>query len=140
MSIFETMGLIESPEQEQARLAQAPEGSKNHALSQLPVTIDAWPEDLVIELPWAEMGLYDEPHRVVVVPFRYNPDSRPEGTEEPLPQRRHSGWWDCIVVASTHPSYPVGGHRLSIPGAELARGKKIDIFELQRAAADVVPF
>lgn len=140
MSFLEKIGFVETPEQEQARLALAPEGSKSHALSQLPVTIEGWPEGLVIELPWAEMGLYDEPHCVIVVPVQYHADSRPEGEEQPLPHRRHSGWWDCIVVASDHPSYPVGGHRLSISGAELARGKKIDVFELQRAAADVVPF
>ncbi|MFI9629213.1 hypothetical protein [Streptomyces sp. NPDC052042] len=142
LSFLKKIGLVENAEQERERLAQAPEGSKAHALSQLPITIEGWPEDLVIELPWAEMGLYDEPHRVVVVPFKYHADSRPEGEEDtaPLPRRRHSGWWDCIVVASTHPSYPVGGHRLSIPGAELARGKKIDIFELQRDATGPVPF
>lgn len=141
MSFFEKIGFIETAEQERERLARAPEGSKSHALSQLPVTIEGWPEDLVIELPWAEMGLTDEPHRVVVVPFRYSPDSRPEGeTDTALPHRRHAGWWDCIVVASDHPSYPVGGHRLSIPTAELVRGKRVDIFELQRAASDLVPF
>jgi hypothetical protein len=141
MSFFEKIGFIETPEQERERLAQAPEGSKTHALSQLPVTIEGWPEDLVIELPWAESGLSDEPYRIVVVPFKYSADSLPEGDEDhPLPHKRHSGWWDCIVIASTNPSYSVGGHRLTIPSSELARGKQLDVFELQRAAADVVPF
>lgn len=140
MSLLEKTGFIETAEQEAARLAQAPAGSKSHALSQLPVRIAQWPEDLLIELPWAEMGLNDEPHRVVVVPFRHLPDLFPEGTEPPTPRHRHSGWWDCIVVASTHPSYPVGGHRLAIPSAELARGTQIDLFALQDAAREVVPF
>lgn len=118
--------LIETPEAEVARLAAAPEGSKLHALAGLPVTITEWPGDLVIELPWAKTGLANEPHRVVVVPFKYIPDSRSE-SDTALPHRRHAGWWDCIVVASDHPSYPVGGHRLSIPEAELVRGTKLSI-------------
>lgn len=116
---------FETEEQERARLAQAPEGSIYHSLSTLPVTIKEWPQDLIIELPWAttERCAY----RVVVVPIRFSPDSRPQGEEEPLPRKRHSGAWECAVVSSDHPSYPVGGHRLSIPAAELARGTKISI-------------
>ncbi|MDO4254331.1 MAG: hypothetical protein Q4C81_04175 [Kocuria sp.] len=126
MTFLEKIGFIETAEQERERLAQSPEGSLNHELSKLPVTIEGWPQDLVIELPWqaTERG---SGHRVVVVPIEYRGDSRLEGEEEAAPRKRHSGWWACAVVTSDHPSYPVGGHRLSIPSAELARGKQITV-------------
>jgi hypothetical protein len=127
MSFLERIGFIETAEQERTRLAQAPAGSRNHELSKLPVTIHQWPQDLLIELPWqaTERG----GQHVVVVPFEFRGESRPAGEEEAesLPRRRHSGHWACAVVASDHPSYPVGGHRLSISSAELARGTRIEI-------------
>lgn len=115
--------LRESAESEAARLAQAPEGSRFHALSTLPVTINDWPLDQLIELPWLDAGISDK--RVVVVPIEFQPIQRPK-TDADL-HRRHSGSWDCIVVASEHESYPVGGFRLSIPTAELVRGTKANI-------------
>lgn len=54
MSFLEKIGYIETEEQERARLAEAPEGSTAHALSQLPVNITGWVQDLLIELPWTE--------------------------------------------------------------------------------------
>lgn len=133
MSFLTKIGFLETPEAEVARLAAAPEGSLNHALSKLPVTITEPLKDLVIELPWAatERG---SGHRVVVVPIEDRGESRPAGEEAPLPRRRHESWWTCAVVASDHPSYPVGGHRLSIPEAELVRGTKVDLF------AELAPF
>lgn len=137
MSFLEKIGFIETAEQERQRLAQSPEGSINHELSTLPVTIESWPQDLLIELPWQATEHGD--HRVVVVPIEFRGESRPEGTArragtagpeddaEAPPRKRHSGWWACAVVASDHPSYPVGGHQLSIPAAELARGKRIEL-------------
>jgi hypothetical protein len=62
-----------------------------------------------------------------VVPIEYRGEARTEGEEEPRPRKRHAGWWNCAVVASDRPSYPVGGYRLSIPAAELARGKRIEL-------------
>ena len=126
MSFLEKIGFGETAEQEAQRLAQSPEGSANHELSKLPVTIEQWPQDLLIELPWhaTERG---SGHRVVVVPIEYRGEARIEGEEEPRPRKRHAGWWNCAVVASDHPSYPVGGYRLSIPAAELARGKRIEL-------------
>lgn len=118
-------GLLETPEQERDRLGAAPEGSINHGLSKLPVEILVWPQDLVIELPWRQTGR--SVHSVVVVPIEYRPDTHPAGEERPLPRRRHAGWWACAVVASDHPDYPVGGHRLSISTAELVRGRRIDL-------------
>lgn len=105
----------ETAEQERARLASAAAGSKTHALSTLPVTILEWPQDLLIELPWRSTE--ESEYRVVVVPFQFHAETEPAvgPKREPRPRERHSGSWDCIVVASDHPSYPVSGHRLSIP-------------------------
>lgn len=127
MSFLSRIGFIETKEQEQARLAQAPEDSTNHYLSTLPVTIEEWPKDLVVELPW-EPPRTDQSYRVVVVPIEFRKDLLPEGVEEePLPRKRHSGSWTCAVVCSNHPSYPVGGYRIVVPAAELARGRRVDL-------------
>lgn len=127
MSFLSRIGFIETAEQEQARLAQAPEGSLNRYLSTLPVTIEEWPRDLLVELPW-EPPRTNQPYRVVVVPIEFRKDAPPEGVEEePLPRKRHSGSWTCAVVFSTHPSYPGGGYRIVVPAAELARGRRIDL-------------
>jgi len=115
--------LFETPEVEVARLAEAPVGSLNHSLSLLPVNIKGWLEDLMIELPL--FAGPDRSHTVIVVPFERYKDQ----DDEPLPKRRHRGHWRCIVVDSDHPSYPVGGHRLSIPESQLVRGT-LRTFEL----------
>jgi len=114
---------FEDPELEVARLANAPEGSLNHALSKLPVNIEEDLLDLMIELPQVPGR---ERTTMIVVPFHFSKDS---SQNEHLPFKRHTGWWDCIVVASNDPVYPQGGHRLSIPAAELVRGKK-RVFDL----------
>ncbi|MFF8917494.1 hypothetical protein ACF08M_30340 [Streptomyces sp. NPDC015032] len=127
MSFLEKIGFIETAEQERERLAQAPEGSINHHLSALPVNISEWPQDLLIQLPW-EPPRTDQKRAVVVVPFQFHSDLRPEGVEEePLPHKLHSGSWDCIVVSSDHPSYPVGGHHTVVSAAEIVRGTKVDL-------------
>ncbi|MFI1408840.1 hypothetical protein ACH4Y0_02705 [Streptomyces sp. NPDC020707] len=127
MGFLSRIGFIETAEQEQARLAQAPEGSINHYLSTLPVTIEGWPKDLVIELPW-QPPRTDHSYRVVVVPIEFRNDPLPEGVEEePLPRKLHSGSWTCAVVHSNHPSYPVGGYRIVVPAAELVRSRRINL-------------
>jgi hypothetical protein len=127
MSFLSRICFIETAEQEQARLAQAPEGSINHYLSTLPVTIEGWPKDLVVELPWQQPRT-NQSYRVVVVPIEFRKDLLPEGVEEePLPHKGHSGSWTCAVVYFNHPSYPVGGYRIVVPAAELARGRRIDL-------------
>ncbi|WP_405824215.1 hypothetical protein OG705_29150 [Streptomyces sp. NBC_00838] len=127
MSFLCRIGFIETEEQERARLARGPEGSTNHYLSTLPVTIKEWPKDLLVELPW-EPPRTDQAYRVVVVPIEFRKDALPGGVEEePLPRKRHSGSWTCAVVFSTHPSYPAGGFRIIVPAAELARGRRIDL-------------
>ena len=127
MAFLELIGFVETSEQERDRLAQAPDGSINHFLSALPVTIPGWPLDLLIELPWIAPRT-DRKYRVVVVPIEYQRDSLPDGVDqEPLPRKRNPGSWTCAVVSSDHPSYPVGGHRIVVTGAELARGKRISL-------------
>lgn len=108
--------IFEAPELEVARLAAAPVGSENHTLSTLPVQIQGPIDDLVIELPRET----NHGHSIVVVPFLRQPDSSVE--RETMPYRRYRTWWSVIVVASNHPSYPVGGHRLAISESALVRG------------------
>lgn len=127
MSFLSRIGFIETEEQERARLAQAPEGSLNHYLSTLSVTIDEWPKDLLVEL-LSQQPRTDQAYRVVVVPIEFRKDALPEGVEEePLPRKLHSGSWMCAVVFSDHPSYPVGGFRIDVPATEIARGRKVDL-------------
>jgi hypothetical protein len=112
---FKTM--FEAPEVEAARLAQSPVGSRNHALSQIPVNIKQSLQDLMIELPHFE----DEPrHTIVVVPVESHRHSTTDPTAQP--RRRYNSSWTCIVVASDHPSYPVGSYRISLPEYQLVRG------------------
>ena len=117
--------LIESNEEEAVRLAQAPKGSKSHFLSTLPVTIETWPRGLVIELPWVS-GM-----NIVVVPYIYHglrgENDSLEWAQATYPIRQ-DGYWTVIVVASNQPSYPVGGHDLSVSCAEIRRGKIITNF------------
>jgi len=112
--------LFEAPEAEVARLAAAPVGSINHTMSLLPVKIHSFLQDLMIELP-QKPGVNGpaEPYTIVVVPFLRHASSR---DVMPAPMELHRGSWDCIVVASDHPAYHVGGHRLNVSEAELVRG------------------
>ncbi|WP_203631526.1 hypothetical protein [Streptomyces halstedii] len=127
MSFLSSIGFIETNEQERARLAQAPEGSLNHYLSTRPVTINEWPKDLLIELPWQQPRT-DRAYRVVVVPIEFREDALPKGVEEErLPRKLHSGSWKCAVVFSDHPDYPAGGFRIDVPDAQIARGRKVDL-------------
>ncbi len=44
-----------------------------------------------------------------------------------LDQRPHG--WNCVVIESTHPSYPVGGYDLFIFDEDLGNGELITKFE-----------
>lgn len=116
--------ILETPEEEVARLATAPEGSKGHWLAGLPVLISAADlKGLVIELP-----IQHGDHRIVVVPVENRGDSSREDHRASTGKiRRHGAWWHVIVIASDHRSYPVGGYDLSIPEAELVRGQCLTI-------------
>lgn len=114
---FKFSSKLETPEAEAARLAESPEGSQNHRLSRMPVTIHGDFEGVLIELP--RFG--DEPdYTVVVLPIESH---RFSGFDpEELPRRRYQYSWACITVASNNPRVPVGGNRLSIPEYQLRRG------------------
>lgn len=130
---FSGIKLFETDAEETARLAQAPAGSTNHSLSLLPVT-NAHPDQYhLIELPWKQIhpcsgttgGLRHEcngGHRIVVLPLKRNP-----GTPDTSLPSRHDGDWDCRIVASDHPSYPVGGYDICCPESELRRGRVLGV-------------
>jgi hypothetical protein len=111
---------METLEQEKDRLSQYPEGSIYHDLSKLPVTILERPEGLLILLT----RMLPE-YRVVVVPVTCHTNKRHYASGEL--RQRFSEWWDCIVVSSDHPMYPVGSYQVSISAAELARGEKLSV-------------
>lgn len=117
--IGSTLSLLETPEQEVARLAAAPEGSRSHFLSGLPVQVTGVPRGSLIELP----AQFPEKGRVVVVAYR----EHPYAPIDDGPRLRHHASWDVIVVASTDPRYPVGGFDLTISEAELVRGRIVEI-------------
>ncbi|MDW6058123.1 hypothetical protein SAZ11_08470 [Streptomyces sp. FXJ1.4098] len=91
------------------------------------MTIEEWPKDLLVELPW-EPPRTNQSYRVVVVPIEFRKDALPDGVEEePLPRKLHPGSWMCAVVFSDHPSHPAGGFRIDVPAAAIARGRKVDL-------------
>lgn len=112
---------FETPQQEAERLAQSPKGSTNARLAPLPVTIEHPSRGMVVELPWSALHPESEKRQIVVVL------DQPRAHLEPRYQqpRRHDGSWSCIVVASTHSAYPVGGYDLIICAAEIRRGRLI---------------
>lgn len=107
---------FEAPEAEVARLAQSPAGSSNQAPSQIPVNIRDNVQDQLIELPYLHE---DKPHTIVVVPIESHRVTPHDGE---FPLKRYRSAWTCVVVASDHPSYPIGGFRVSIPEHQLVRG------------------
>lgn len=120
MAFINTLGPVETAEQEQIRLAEAPEGSRSHALSELPVQIHGHVQDLIIELPRSG-------HRVIVVPLTFRSSTAHDAATTQLPRQLYAGSWDAVVVASDHPSYPVGGYHIVVPTAELVRGRRIQL-------------
>lgn len=44
-----------------------------------------------------------------------------------LGQCRRGGWWEGQVVASTNPSYPVGGYDLAISPSDIETGRRIEV-------------
>lgn len=115
-SIFDS--LFETHEDEQARLASSPVGSINHYMSQLPVVITGDLQDKMIELP---ATCEPEFHKtIVVVPFERS--AEPKHDREHTPWRRNDGYWRCLVIASDHTSYPVGGYRIDVSESQLVRG------------------
>lgn len=121
---FKVSDLFEAPEEEVARLAAAPEGSISHSLARLPVNILGYLRDQIIQLPWRDARVHGENYHVAVVPITAHKERR---DPEERPWRLHTGYWDCVIVASDHPKYPVGGHRICVGTDELVRGKLVEI-------------
>lgn len=111
--------ITEDDTAEAARLAQAPEGSQNHALSSLPVTMREHPRGRAIKLPRVHRDGF-----LVVVPTEHHPSLRERAEGEPI---RFDGSWDCIVIGSTVEDYPVGGYDICVSYAELRRGEPVDV-------------
>ncbi|MET3959882.1 hypothetical protein ABIE52_006817 [Rhodococcus sp. OAS809] len=130
---FKTIQFFETEAEEAQRLGQAPVGSSSHGLSLLPVTYEHPDKYHLVELPWAKIhpcsgatgGLShqcDGSHRLVVLPLRYHKGS----PNTDLPQR-HDGSWDCRIIASDHPSYPVSGYDICCSESELRRGVVVTV-------------
>ncbi|GAA2031172.1 hypothetical protein GCM10009720_09290 [Yaniella flava] len=93
---------IVSKDEEQAYLASASEGSMNHELSKLPVTIPFVQRGMIIALPVGQQPM--------IVTVKEN---------------RGEGSFATIIVASENPSYPVGDYIINSE-AQLHRGELID--------------
>ena len=102
--MFVGTGLGETDQQKTDRLACAPVGSRSHDLSTMPIRVRGNLRGQVIQLSYG----------VTVVPAA-NRGGQPVD------------WWGCIVVASTNPSYPVGGYDLAVSQDELERGIPCDL-------------
>lgn len=114
MSIFDA--LIETVEEEAARLAAAPPGSDDHRMAGLPVTVPGYAAGLVLELPSGGEG------RIVVVPISKQVDGHVRSRGKLL----HTGAFECIIVHSTFSGYPVG-RMISVPLSQIRRARIIDL-------------
>ena len=124
---FKSLFTYETEAQEAARLAEAPAGSTYARLAPLPVTIEHPHRAMVVELPWAAMHP-EEPNdaRIVVTLVEQHLSS----SRSAHPERRHDGSWDAIVLASTHPAYPVGGYDICVAAEEIRRSRLLEPTEL----------
>lgn len=131
--ICHSIQLFESDAEEASRLAQAPIGSIDHCLSLLPVTLAHPARHHLIELPQRKVrngpretaGAHPDceaDYRIVVLPVTRHP-----GRTDSCVPSRHDGSWDCRIVASDHPSYPVGGHDICCSESELRRGQIVEV-------------
>lgn len=138
MATFQALRFIETDEEETARLGTAAPGSQYRNLSRLPVLNHIIDNFRLYELVGTGPGSAkpcsgvtgglahncDGSHRVVVLPLEYRPGP---SADRPLSERKHDGSWNCRVVISDHPSYPAGGHDLSISVSELRRSPIVSI-------------
>lgn len=120
---FTSKNLFESESDEQARLAQAPEGSKSRFLAGLPISIEHPHKGMLVELPnqWHDV----RPERRVVVVLV---EQRGSSFNQNLPQGskfRRNSTWNVTVVASTDDRYPVDGYDLAVNEEELRRGRTL---------------
>ncbi|WP_051299298.1 hypothetical protein [Arthrobacter castelli] len=129
MAFKTTRTRFETEAEEQARLAEFPEGSLTHTLSTRPVSLtEDSLADLAIELPWH--GDKHHQYQVIVEPIEFR-GVRPDGyiNQKSSLRKRNIGSWICLVVSSNHPSYPPAnaGHRVTIRTDELVRGHQSNI-------------
>jgi hypothetical protein len=120
---------IETDEHERDRLAQAAEGSISHELSLLPVLNPFPTRGQVLELTRDYHGA-----RIIVAPLNFRPGATSGAKwintpSEQRPSRIHDGTWSCIVLASTHESYPVGDYDLIVSVSELRRARPLALLE-----------
>lgn len=116
--------MFETDEAETARLFLSPATSINGRLAQLPVTIKPPPRrGMIVELPWRRTEDEERNHdrRAIVLLSQFH--SRAHEGAAPYPR---NGSWDVIVVASIHPSYPVGGYDLCVSESEVRRSQLIE--------------
>lgn len=116
--------IFETDQDERDRLAQAPVGSMNHDLSLLPVTFREVPGANLLRLP-------NQHGHIIVVLVIAQPGVRTKNTVTGL--RRRDAVYSARIVASDHDSYPVGGHDISIPEAQVRRSQKIDLAAMLKA-------
>ena len=109
---------FETDQAETARLAAAPEGSRSHELSLLPVTFREDPAGRLLSLPRHD-------HTIVITVLEQRDRSR---DDENLV--RHDACYVARVVASDDPSYPVGGYDIVVTDAEIRRSRPIDLLTL----------
>lgn len=121
MSTFARVQLFETDAQETARLAAAPEGSINHELSSLPIRNRFIDKGMLLTLP----ALNGSTHTITVAVVSNKGSFTPAEARE-FPRQRDS-MFHCMVVASDHPSYPVGGHDLACSEAELRRAEPVSL-------------
>ena len=117
---FKTRTNIETAAQEVARLADAPAGSQNRELSELPVNIPVIALGQLIKLPAPNTK---EGETVIVTPITCHTTSPAQGQL----RLRHRATWDCRVVGGDSQVYAPGGWDICLPEAALVRGELIKI-------------
>ena len=110
---------FETDQAETERLAAADAGSKNHELSLVPVTFREVPTGHLLSLPKNE-------HTIVITVLEQR-DRRTKGDDGYV---RHDATHIARIVASDHPSYPVGGYDIVVTDAEIRRSQPIDLLTL----------
>lgn len=125
MSTFAGVQFFETDAEETARLAAAPEGSINHELSSLPIRNRFIDKGMLLTLPALNGNTHTITVAVVSNKGSFTPS--PEAREARKFPYQHNNMFHCMVVASDHPSYPVGGHDLACSEAELRRAKPVSL-------------
>lgn len=108
----------ETPEQNAARLAEAPVNSVLHQLSKVPVTIASISVGQIIELPEA---FAEKEQNIIVTPLERISRIQPANG----PRLRNHATWDCRVIGGKNSTYQPGCWPISLDEAVLVRGTEI---------------